>query len=485
MKTKWMLGVLGACSGALVLATSLAADVRPGIVTSLTGTMRILQPIPCGGLVDRTTTVTGGRIELTPAEGVNSAGGAKRFALTLANVQFAPFSASGSCLLIEETRNYGPISVQLIRGAAFVASPTATPDEYAATIPRDSLIFAYQTTVNGDLETGYKFPQSDPTATINLATGAVTMHVVLGTRAHFEAGCTIFGCIIDETHNGTITADIAGTILFPDTDGDGVPDRSDNCRFVANADQTPVPTPTITAPANVTLASCLSRNFGVAKSADVCDGTPVVVTSNAPLQFALGPNTVLWRAEDGLNRVATANQIVTIVDTTAPTFTAVPPDVHLNDCGPANLGTPTATDDCAGTVTFTNNGLPKYYVGTTPVTWTAHDVSGNQSTAIQNVIVVDTVPPTVFCTPTNPTGTSFRVSAIDSCTGSPVIRLGSYVLTEGEVILINETGQPGIRLQNVVGADGIRHFQVGRGEAIITATDESNNVGSVTCSVPR
>jgi hypothetical protein len=54
------------------------------------------------------------------------------------------------------------------------------------------------------------------------------------------------------------------------------------------------------------------------------------------------------------------------------------------------------------------------------------------------------------------------------------------VLTNGETIKINETGQPGVRLIGEV-AGGIRHFHVGKGQGVITATDGSNNVTSVVC----
>jgi Thrombospondin type 3 repeat len=206
-----------------------------------------------------------------------------------------------------------------------------------------------------------------------------------------------------------MTADFGGTIVFPDADGDGVPDRSDNCRFVANADQSPVATPLIVPPLPVTLTSCLDHAIGYPFAADRCDGGPVTVTNDAPALFKVGPNIVTWTATDAKSRTASATQTVTIVDTT---------------------------------------------------------------------------PPTVYCTPTNPTGSSFRVSAYDICTLSPVIRLGNVVLTDGETIMINETGQPGVRLHNVL-AGGIKHFHVGRGEAVVTATDESGNVGSVACPVPR
>jgi hypothetical protein len=139
----------------------------------------------------------------------------------------------------------------------------------------------------------------------------------------------------------------------------------------------------------------------------------------------------------------------------------------------------TAVDDCAGAATITNNAPPVFLVGTTTVTWTATDVSGNPATAGQTVTVVDTVAPTVTCTATQPTGSSFVVSATDAC-ATPIIRLGTFVLAEGETIMINETGRAGIRLIGTV-AGGIRHFQVGRGEGVITATDPSGNTASAVC----
>ena len=72
------------------------------------------------------------------------------------------------------------------------------------------------------------------------------------------------------------------------------------------------------------------------------------------------------------------------------------------------------------------------------------------------------------------------VTAFDSCP-APIIRLGSFVIAKGETIKINRTGQPGVRLLNDVSSDNLRHFQVGKGEAVITATDPSGNVGTALC----
>ena len=478
MTTKWVLALIGGTAG-VVLATGFVqtADLQPMVVTNLGGTLRIQQGVPCED-VDQTTALNGGRLELTPAEGVD-VGADKRFVLTKADVSFAPFSISRSCLGFSRTRNYTEVGVQLGQAVSFLALG-AGGGLYNLTIPKEDVRLVTAAVVNGDLETVIKLPSEDVTGTINLTTGVFSMHVVLATRVHFEAGCTPLGCVINETYNGKLTADITGTIVFPDTDADGVPDRTDNCRFVANPAQQAIATPVVSAPFAVTLSSCADRKFGQAIATDVCNAGPVTVTNNAPNPFAVGANVVTWTGEDAQHRLGTATQTVTVVDTTDPIFTFVPPDVSMNNCGPAPLGTPTATDDCAGTVGFTNDAPASFPVGTTIVTWTASDASGNRATASHSVHVVDTVAPDVSCVAAAPPGGTFLITATDACS-PPVIRLGSFVLTNGERIKIDEVGKPGIALVGTVGPDRIRHFLVGKGEGVITATDPSNNVTSVLC----
>jgi hypothetical protein len=474
-----MLALIGGVSG-VVLATGFvqSADLQPMVVTSLGGTLRIQQGVPCADDVDHTTPVIGGQFELTPAEGID-VGADKRFVLTRANVSFQPFSISRSCLGFDRTRNHTEVGVQLGQAVSFLATG-AGGGLFNIHIPKEDVRLFTAAVVNGDVETGVKQPSEDITGTINLTSGAFSLQVVLATRVHFEAGCTPIGCVINETKDGTLTANITGTIVFPDTDGDGVANRTDNCPFVANPLQQPVATPVVSPPFDVTLASCADRKFGRAIAADVCDAGPVTVTSNAPSLFAVGANVVTWTAEDAKLRLGTATQTVTIADTTDPIVTFVPPDVSMNNCGPAPLGLPTATDDCAGTVGFTNNAPASFPVGTTIVTWTATDASGNQATAAQSVSVVDTVAPDVSCVPAGPPGGTFLVTATDACSPS-VIRLGSFIIANGERIKIEETGKPGITLVGSVGPDHIRHFHVGKGQGVITATDPSNNVGTVMC----
>jgi hypothetical protein len=492
MKTKWtllLIGVLGGIAPTAPLAQG--PDLPPMVVSNLTGDLRVQQSTPatCNN-VDQTTPVTQGRLEITPAEGVDVPGG-KFFVLTRANVSFEAFSIHVSCLggTVSRTRSYTNVDVQLGRAVSFTASPSA-PGIFEVTIPKDDFLIYESAIVDGESETGYKSPKEDVTGTIDLEHGTVQMHVVIATRVHFgPAGCLPYvGCAIDEDRDGTLTADLAGTIVFPDADVDGVPDRSDNCRFLANPDQSPVATPVVTAPSDVTLASCAVSQFGGASAADVCDGGPVTVTNDAPHPFPRGTTVVTWTAQDAKGRVGSDTQAVTVVDTTPPTFTSVPADIAMNDCGPANLGLPIAVDDCEGTPALTNNAPAKFLVGATVVTWTATDLSGNHAIATQTVTVTDTVAPAVSCVPGgNPSGHGhggggfFQVSSIDACTDFPTIRLGSFVLANGETIKITETGKSGVRLVNVMGPAQIKHFHVGRGEGVITATDPSSNVGSASC----
>src|SRR4029078_10076697 len=126
---------------------------------------------------------------------------------------------------------------------------------------------------------------------------------------------------------------------------------------------------------------------------------------DAPHPFPLGSTIVTWRATDSNGHVTTDAQTITIDDPTPPVFTSVPRNILLSDCGPADLGSPTATDDCGGTSTFTNNAPASFPVGDTLGTRTATAASGNHATATQTVTVHDTVPPEVSCVPgPNPGG---------------------------------------------------------------------------------
>ena len=80
-----------------------------------------------------------------------------------------------------------------------------------------------------------------------------------------------------------------------------------------------------------------------------------------------------------------------INDTTAPVADASTLADVTAQCSVTSLTAPTATDNCAGSVTVTNNAsLPITTQGTTVVTWTYTDAEGNTTTQDQNIIIDDT-----------------------------------------------------------------------------------------------
>jgi len=194
--------------------------------------------------------------------------------------------------------------------------------------------------------------------------------------------------------------------------------------------------PTLTAPADVT-AEQANRNgtavdIGQATATDPWDPAPVI-TNNAPSVFPLGVTVVTWKATDKSGNMVTADQTVTVVDTTKPTLT-VPAAVTAEQTSaagtPVAIGEATATDICDADVTIANDALSVFPLGETTVTWTATDDAGNQATGTQKVTVVDTTPPVltvpaaVSAEQTSRAGTPVDIgqaTATDICDANPAI----------------------------------------------------------------
>ncbi|HWP78644.1 MAG TPA: HYR domain-containing protein, partial [Candidatus Nitrosotenuis sp.] len=120
------------------------------------------------------------------------------------------------------------------------------------------------------------------------------------------------------------------------------------------------------------------------------------VTHDAPSAFPLGQTTVTWSVTDSSGNTATATQLVTVVDTTAPAI-IVPQNIIVEASGVStdvSIGEATATD-AIGVDSITNDSPSTFNLGTTLITWRATDISGNVATAIQNVTIVDTTPPSI------------------------------------------------------------------------------------------
>ncbi|MCI5139516.1 MAG: hypothetical protein D3922_14155, partial [Candidatus Electrothrix sp. AR1] len=98
--------------------------------------------------------------------------------------------------------------------------------------------------------------------------------------------------------------------------------------------------------------------------------------------------------EDELEDQCLSN--VTVVDNLPPVPDMTPLPQVTGECSATVTATPTATDNCAGSVTgSTNNPLSYSNQGTHTVTWSFDDGNGNTSTQTQQVVVDDNTPPSV------------------------------------------------------------------------------------------
>ena len=106
--------------------------------------------------------------------------------------------------------------------------------------------------------------------------------------------------------------------------------------------------------------------------------------------FNLGITTATYRVEDAAGNFTTCSFTVTVTDNIAPTVTLSNVTAQCS----VTLTAPTASDNCAGTVTGTTNDAITYNAqGTFMVTWAFNDGNGNVTTRTQNVIIDDTIAP--------------------------------------------------------------------------------------------
>ena len=151
-------------------------------------------------------------------------------------------------------------------------------------------------------------------------------------------------------------------------------------------------------PANYTAECSDAHPLDMAEAEDICG--VVDITVEADTTFAgCASNYVVQRtftATDACGNQATAQQFITIQDTTAPEFTeALPGDLTL-DCAADDAAVLTATDNCSDVeVIFTADTVagdcPNRYEITRM--WSVEDECGNSTSHTQVVTVVDETAP--------------------------------------------------------------------------------------------
>jgi methionine-rich copper-binding protein CopC len=154
-----------------------------------------------------------------------------------------------------------------------------------------------------------------------------------------------------------------------------------------------------TAPVTPTLADLTgecSVTATVPTTTDNCAGTVTGTTTDPTEYTTQGTYTINWTFADGNGNTSTQTQNVIIEDVTAPVANETTLTDITAECEVTTLTAPTATDNCAGTVTGTHNAtLP--ITATTIITWIFADGNGNTSTQTQNIVIDDITNPTITC----------------------------------------------------------------------------------------
>jgi len=181
-------------------------------------------------------------------------------------------------------------------------------------------------------------------------------------------------------------------------------------------------------PADATIECGDPVPSNVAVAVDNCNGVTMTFQDETTETGCGGTGTLVrtWTAEDACGNASTAVTTYTIVDTTDPLFDDVPADVTISCADVYGFPTPTASDAC-GTVELTeelttqDGSCPNEYFMVR--TFTAVDLCGNSSHAVQVVTVVDETEPVFAGLPANATlecGESIPstdVTAEDDCSG--------------------------------------------------------------------
>ncbi|MEO1029818.1 MAG: HYR domain-containing protein [Bacteroidota bacterium] len=195
----------------------------------------------------------------------------------------------------------------------------------------------------------------------------------------------------------------ANTVTLTITDANG---SKDSCTATVNV--VDITAPAISCSGAITINGFSSDGMGLCSAlvtvpaptvSDNCSVASITNdfnnTNDASGIYPLGDTTVIWTITDTSGNSNTCTQIIAVNDTEAPTISC-PADITVNhdagECGALiNVPAPTVTDNCDFTLTndFTNSGeaTAVYPIGTTTVTWTATDPSGNSNICTQTITV--------------------------------------------------------------------------------------------------
>lgn len=277
---------------------------------------------------------------------------------------------------------------------------------------------------------------TDTTPPVITLNGSNPMTVACG------SGYTDPGATANDACDGSVSVVMTGSVLtskgvytvtYKATDSSG--NTATATRTVNVTDTTP-PVITLNGSNPMTVQCGSGYVEPGATAADACDGTdPVVITGS--VLTSKGTYTVTYKSTDSAGNTSTVTRTVNVVDTTPPVITLNGSNPMTVECGSgyAEPGA-TATDACDGTLTVTITGSVLTSKGTYIKTYKATDSSGNTATVTRTVNVIDTTPPVITLSGSNPMtvqcGAGYTepgATATDACDGTLTVTITGTVLT--------------------------------------------------------
>jgi hypothetical protein len=278
--------------------------------------------------------------------------------------------------------------------------------------------------------------------------------------------------VSDSSNNGAGSAASPLVITRTYTATDAAGNTASDSQTITVIDTT---APTLDVPANIVVpndaGSCSALVDFAATAADNCGSANVQYSHQPNSAFPKGTTEVTVTATDAAGNTTTKKFNVTVNDTEKPTLNA--PDIVVsNDAGSCsavvNFPGLTATDNCGTANVVTSHAAGSVFQkGTTTVTATATDPSGNTTVKTFTVTVNDTEAPTISY-PAG--GVTVQLPLNSPATSMPV----SYTVAAAD-------NCPGVTLDVIPASGSV--FSVGTTEVTATATDASNNKTTVKFNV--
>lgn len=196
-------------------------------------------------------------------------------------------------------------------------------------------------------------------------------------------------------------------------------------------------------------------------------------SSNASGNFEVGNTIIQWTVTDNFGNSTSCTHEVIVFDTISPTIIC-PSDLILyntnSNCTIEYIHTelPMVNDNCDINYTYNDHLSNEYQFELTEVIWTTVDYSGNESSCIQNITVLDTIAPVLECNDVN-------LEMWPSELSSSWIVVSPFMYENCTIAALTNS------FNYAIGS--VHLFDEGTHEMTWTAIDESGNVGTCTAHI--